>query len=229
MKFQFRETTHPFHNDETAIYLSNLAFNSKEDILLDDIIAVFEMTNEDDRLEYLSRIKEYYLNKGTLLDFYEFDEHMNKLLNKNIGNIKGAFLELLIYNLIKNYCPFDELYKECKVTYKGIEKSHPYDIILLKNIVKFIEIKFSCYHLKPTNLLDLVEYLDKENVEAYLISLDSLSKILDQIDLLKFQNKISNEQCEYFKNNIHFLTNHEIYETVLHNKCLTNLKKDLYQ
>lgn len=229
MKFQFRETTHPFHNDETAIYLSNLAFNSKEDILLDDIIAVFEMTNEDDRLEYLSRIKEYYLNKGTLLDFYEFDEHVNKLLNKNIGNIKGAFLELLIYNLIKNYCPFDELYKECKVTYKGIEKSHPYDIILLKNIVKFIEIKFSCYHLKPTNLLDLVEYLNKENVEAYLISLDSLSKILDQIDLLKFQNKISNEQCEYFKNNIHFLTNHEIYETVLHNKCLTNLKKDLYQ
>ena len=229
MKFQFRETTHPFHNDETAIYLSNLAFNSKEDILLDDIIAVFEMTNEDDRLEYLSRIKEYYLNKGTLLDFYEFDAHVNKLLNKNIGNIKGAFLELLIYNLIKNYCPFDELYKECKVTYKGIEKSHPYDIILLKNIVKFIEIKFSCYHLKPTNLLDLVEYLDKENVEAYLISLDSLSKILDQIDLLKFQNKISNEQCEYFKNNIHFLTNHEIYETVLHNKCLTNLKKDLYQ
>jgi len=220
---KFRETTNPSHDDETAIYLSNLAFNSQEEIILDDIIAVFELTNTEARREYLSRIKEYYLNKGTLSDFHEFDEHVDKFLNKNIGNIKGAFLELLIYKLIRNYCSYNELYKECKVTYKDIKKSHPYDIIILNDIVKFIEIKFSCYHLKPNNLIDLVEYLDKENIEAYLISLDSLSKILDQIDLLKFQNKISNEQCEYFKNKIYFITKPEIYESVLYNKCLTNL------
>ena len=37
-------------------------------------------------------------------------------------------------------------------------------------------IKFSRYHFKTTNLIDLVEYPDKENVEAYLISPNPLSK-----------------------------------------------------
>ena len=64
MKFQFRQTSNPFHNDKSIIYLSNLAFNSQEDILLDSIIAVFEMTSEEDRREYLSKIKEYYLNNS---------------------------------------------------------------------------------------------------------------------------------------------------------------------
>lgn len=229
MKFQFRETSNPFHDDESVIYLSNLAFNSQEYILLDDVISVFEMTNEEDRREYLSRIKKYYLNKGTLFDFQEFDEHVDKFLSKNIGNIKGAFLELLVYKLIKNYCSYDELYKECKVIYNnGDEKDHPYDIIAIKNIINFIDIKFSCYHLKPVHLNDLVEYLDEENVEAYLISLDTFSKIVDQINLLNFQNKISEEECEYYKNNLNFITNHEIYKAVLYKKCLTNLVRFNY-
>ena len=224
MKFQFRQTTNPFHDDESVIYLSNLAFNSQEDILLDDIVAVFEMTNKDDRREYLYRIKKYYLNKGMIFDFQEFDEYVDKFLNKNIGNMKGAFLELLIYKLIKTYCAYNELYKECKVTYNnGVEKSHPYDLITLNDVVKFMDIKFSCYHLKPANLFDLVEYLGEENVEAYLISLDSFSKIQDQLNLLKFQNKISDDEYKYFKDNLRFITNREIYESVLHKKCLTNI------
>lgn len=220
---KFRETTNPSHDDETAIYLSNLAFNSQEDILLDDIISIFEMTNEEDRREYLSKIKEYYINKGALFDFHEFDEHVDEFLSKNIGNIKGAFLEVLVYNLIRKYCLYNKLYKECKVTYNnGDEKNHPYDIISISNIIKFIDIKFSCYHLKPVHLNDLVEYLDEENVEAYLISLDTFSKIVDQINLLNFQNKISEEECEYYKNNLNFITNRDIYKSILHKKCLIN-------
>ena len=34
-------------------------------------------------------------------------------------------------------------------------------------------------------------------MEAYLISLDSFSKIIDQINLLNFQNKISDDECEF--------------------------------
>lgn len=49
MKFQFKQTTNPFHNDDSIKYFSNLAFNSQEDILLDIIVAVFEMTNQKDR------------------------------------------------------------------------------------------------------------------------------------------------------------------------------------
>lgn len=148
---------------------------------------------------------------------------MNDFLSKNIGNMKGAFLELLIYKLIKNYCSYDELYRECKVTYNGVEKSHPYDIITLNDMIKFMDIKFSCYHLKPVHLTDLVEYLDEDNVEAYLISLDSFSKIIDQINLLNFQNKISDDECEYFKNKLQFITHREISEAVLNKKCLTKL------
>ena len=224
MKFQFRETINRLHNDKSIIYLSNLAFNSQEDILLDIIVAAFEMENETDRREYLSKIKEYYLNKGIIFDVKEFDEHVDNFLSKNFGNMKGTFLELLTYKLIKEYCSYDEIYKECKVTFNnGVEKSHPYDIITQNNIIRFIDIKFSCYHLSPTHLKDLVEYLDEKNVESYLISLDTLSKIEDQLNLLNFQNKITDEKCEYYKNNLYFITNHEIYESILHKKCLTNL------
>lgn len=229
MKFQFRQTTNPFHNDKSIIYLSNLAFNSQEDILLDSIISMFELSNEEDRLEYLSKIKEYYLNKGMEFDVKEFDENVDNFLSKNIGNMKGTFLELLIYKLIKEYCSYDEIYKECKVTYNNTpEKNHPYDVITQNNIIKFMDIKFSCHHLKPSHLNDLVEYLDEENVEAYLISLDTFSKIENKINFLKFKNEISEEKCEYFKNNLYFITNREIYKSVLDKKCLTKLTRSNY-
>lgn len=229
MKFQFRQTTNPFHNDKSIIYLSNLAFDSQEDIILDSIISVFEMSNEEDRREYLSKIKEYYLNKGMIFDVQEFDENVDNFLSKNIGNMKGTFLELLIYKLIKEYCSYDEIYKECKVTYNNAdENNHPYDVITQNNIIKFMDIKFSCHHLKPSHLNDLVEYLDEENVESYLISLDTFSKIENKINFLKFKNEISEEKCEFFKNNLHFITNREIYEAVLDKKCLTKLRRFNY-
>ncbi|WP_296889955.1 hypothetical protein [uncultured Methanobrevibacter sp.] len=229
MKFQFRQTNNPFHNDKSIIYLSNLAFNSQEAILLDSIISVFELPNEEDRREYLSKIKEYYLNKGMIFDVQEFDENVDNFLSKNIGNMKGTFLELLIYKLIKEYCSYDGIYKECKVTYNNTdEKNHPYDVITQNNIIKFMDIKFSCHHLKPSHLNDLVEYLDEKNVESYLISLDTFSKIENKINFLKFKNEISEEECEYFKNNLHFITNREIYEAVLDKKCLTNLGRFNY-
>jgi len=80
------------------------------------------MTNDEDRREYISKIKEYYLNKGLIFDVEEFDENMDDILSRNIGNMKGTFLELLIYKLIKEYCSYDELYKECKVTYTILMK-----------------------------------------------------------------------------------------------------------
>ena len=223
MKFQFKQTTNPFHNDDSIKYLSNLAFNSREDILLDIIVAFFEMTNENDRKEYLSRIKDYYITKGLIFDVQEFDENVTNFLSKNIGNMKGAFLELLIYKLIKSYCLHDEIYMECKVISNGVEKNHPYDIITVNDIIKFMDIKFSCYHLKQIHLTYLTEYLQEDNVEAYLISLDSFSKIIDQINLLNFQNKISDDECEFFKNKLQFITNREIYDAVLNKKCLTRL------
>ena len=229
MKFQFRQTTNQFHNDKSIIYLSNLAFDSQEDIILDSIISVFEMSNEEDRCEYLSKIKEYYLNKGMIFDVQEFDENVDNFLSKNIGNMKGTFLELLIYKLIKEYCSYDEIYKECKVTYNNAdENNHPYDFITQNNIIKFMDIKFSCHHLKPSHLNYLVEYLDEENVESYLISLDTFSKIENKINFLKFKNEISEEECEFFKNNLQFITNREIYEAVLDKKCLTNLGRFNY-
>ena len=96
MKFEFRQTHNPFHDEESVRYLSNLAFESQEDIILESIIAIFEMTNDEDRREYLSKIKDYYLNKGMIFDVKEFDENMDDILSKNIGNMKGTFLELLI-------------------------------------------------------------------------------------------------------------------------------------
>lgn len=224
MTFQFRETTNPFHNDDSVIYLSNLAFNSQEDILLDIIVGSFEIENEETRKEYFSKIKEYYLNKGTIFDIQEFDEHVNDLLSRNIGNMKGAFLEVLIYKLIKNYCSNDKVYKECKVTYNnGVEKNHPYDIITINNVIRFIDIKFSCNHLKPAHLNYLIEYINEENVEAYLISLDTFSKIENKLNWLNLQNKISDGECQKYKNNLYFITKHEIYESILNKECLTNL------
>lgn len=223
MKFQFIENTKPIHNDKSVKYLAKIAFESQEDILLDIIIAAFEINNKEDRREYFSKIKEYYLNKGMTFDVQEFDENLDIFLSKNFGNAKGAFLEILIYKLIKEYCSYDEIYKECKVTFNNVEKNHPYDIITKNNIIKFIDIKFSCHHLKPKHLNDLVEYLDEENVESYLISLDTFSKIENKLNFFKFQNKISNEEYEYFRDNLNFITNREIYDSILHKKCLTNV------
>lgn len=222
MKFEFRESTNPFHNDASVKFLSNLAFKCQENILLDMIIAVFEMPNKNDRQEYLSKIKEYYLNKDILFDVEEFDDYVNDFLSKNIGNMKGPFLELLIYELIKEYCSYDEIYKECIVTYNGVENNHPYDILTQNKFIRFMDIKFSCHHLKPKHLRYLAEYLNEEGVESYLISLDSLSKINDKIDFLNFKKDISDQESEYFKNNIQFITNSEIYDAVLHKKCFIN-------
>lgn len=223
MKFQFIEDTKPIHNDESVKYLAKIAFDSQEDILLDIIIAAFEMNNKEDRREYFSKIKEYYLNKGMIFDVQEFDENLDIFLSKNFGNAKGAFLEILIYNLIKEYCSYDEIYKECKVTFKNVEKNHPYDVLTKNNIIKFIDIKFSCHHLKPKHLNDLVEYLHEKNVESYLVSLDTFSKIENKLNFFKFQNKISDEEYKYFKDNLHFITKQEIYDSILHKKCLTKV------
>ena len=85
-----------------------------------------------------------------------------------------------------------------------------------------MDIKFSCHHLKPVHLNDLIEYLDEENAEAYLISLDTFSKIEDKLNHKKNKNEITIEEYEYFKNNLHFITKHEIYDAIIHEKCLTN-------
>lgn len=142
MIFNFKQLTNQnsIHNDESIQYFSNLAFNSNENILLDIIIDTLQLDNEEYRRQYIFEIKEYYHNKGVVFDDIEFEHQVDNFLSNNIGNVKGAFLEVLIYKLIQSYCNHDGLYKECIISNYN---NHPYDIVtVINDIVHLIDINF---------------------------------------------------------------------------------------
>ena len=70
------------------------------------------------------------------------------------------------------------------------------------------------------------QYKNHTNI---LINIKIVGHTLEnKINFLKVKNEISEEEYEYFKNNLQFITNREIYEAVLDKKCLTNLGRFNY-
>lgn len=222
MIFNFKQLTNQnsIHNDESIQYFSNLAFNSNENILLDIIIDTLQLDNEEYRRQYLFEIKEYYHNKGVVFDDIEFEHQVDNFLSNNIGNVKGAFLEVLIYKLIQSYCNHDGLYKECIISNYN---NHPYDIVtVINDIVHLIDIKFSCHHLKKIHLDYLLEYVNENNFKSYLLSLDSFSKINDKLHYIQYENNISDNDFHFIMTNITFISNSDIYDSIMNQKCLVN-------
>ena len=224
MFLEFKQSNNQdgFHNDESIKYFSDLAFNSNEDILLDIIINALQINNFENRKSCLFEIKDYYFNKGVVFNSNEFDENLENFLNMNIGNVKGAFLELLMYKLINVYCRYDKLYKECYVIKNNIINNHPYDIIVINNVVNFIDIKFSCRRLKKIHLDYLTEYVEENNVKSYLVSLDTMFGINNKLQFIKVEEDLSEEDFHEILNNIALISINEIYDLILNKKCLVN-------
>ena len=97
--------------------------------ILDMILSSLNF-NEENMKESFNKIKQYYITQGISFDD-KFDDYVDNILNMNFGNVKGAFLEILSYNLISAYCNNDALLRECKVTYNGEKGVHPFDLVLL--------------------------------------------------------------------------------------------------
>lgn len=217
MNFQFKETNNQeiFHNNEDINFISDLALNSNDEVLLDIIIEALNF-GDCNKKEYFFIIKTYMSKKGIIFG-NDFEEHVNNFLKLNKGNVKGAFLEILSYHLLKKYCSYDSLLKECIIIYNSVEFAHPYDLIMLKNDdINLIDIKFSVKHLKKQHLDFLTEFKE-DFVNAYLFSLDDSVKIKFKIKYI--QRKYNS--LNYF-NQINLISKNDFYNAILEEECILN-------
>lgn len=220
MSFEFQETSNQerFHNDENIKYISQITQDADSSVLLDIIIGAFKVEKEN-RREYFLKIKQYYTNKGMSFD-ENFEDYLDNLLKIEWGNVKGAFLEILTYNIIESYCGDGKLFKECIVKYNGEEGLHPYDIIKTNDDkILLMDIKFSIRYLENKHLKYLVEYLTEPRVVSYLLTLDNKQRTEMKIRFIQNENQIPNNE---YLNNIRLISREQYYNSILQKECIIN-------
>ena len=140
-------------------------------------------------LFYAKSGKEYdillkkFLNKNT----QENDlQHIHNLFSKwkpyekyNLANCRGAFLEELSYNMLKEKNPSTTIHTETQILLEDYQ-SHYWDILIIGDIIKAYECKFSAYSIKRKHIDKMWEFKNKIiNSKVFLIVYDN-EKIIKQ-------------------------------------------------
>ena len=193
LKFIPNKSMERFHNNINIQTLVSLCMDNYYNTIFDDILLLISSKKY---LELLNELEEKYLNTE---QFEIFKLYKKCILNiyddSQIKNLKGAFLEVLSFNIFNNY--YNPFYSstDCFICIDDWKSEKTVDIAMLYDnsaLVGECKVPVSKFNWKIfKNLLDIKSNFDG-NMSLYAITLDN------QIRMDKKMQKIIFEvpECE---------------------------------
>lgn len=120
----------------------------------------------------------------------------------NLANCRGAFLEELSYTMLKEKNPTANIHTETQIILENYQ-SHYWDILIINDIIKAYECKFSAYSIKRKHIDKMWEFKNKIlNSKVYLIVYDNEKLIKQKMTTLLQETDI----LFHITNNIHVIS-----------------------
>ena len=122
----------------------------------------------------------------------------------NLGEVRGAFLELLTFKLLKNIHDNSNIHRESYVKLDDY-RSHSWDIIVeIDDILELYECKFSFESLKRGQLNQIFGSINNLNANVFLIFYQLKRKLTDNIEI--WRENTSKDKFDYLINSVNIIT-----------------------
>lgn len=118
MKIDFldNESMTQFYNNEDLVNLVNFAFDHIEEDVFDDILLLITRTSLEKIKIYLEKMESSYSQLDEMELFNSLKKYFLEVYsNKNLPNLRGAFLELLSLNVFKHLYEIYDYSLDCNV------------------------------------------------------------------------------------------------------------------
>ena len=142
--------------------------------------------NEEYKFLFTNFIIGYKEYQDQLIDLFDLFYKWNPFEKYQLSQLRGIYLELIVYQLLKEKYPKDLIYQECYIKI-GSYNSHTWDILInLDDYPKFYECKFTPHNLKRKHInemIGLTKILPTSLI--FLVSLKLRKRILDKLFTLK--------------------------------------------
>ncbi|MBR0473060.1 MAG: hypothetical protein IJI98_10235 [Methanosphaera sp.] len=160
----------------------------------------------DEYDEQLSLVNIYYNESMEILtqihlifsEWKPFDKY-------NMGELRGAFLELFVYELLRSVYGLEHVYQESRIII-GDFKSYTLDFIVqLEDVFNMYECKFSVESFKRNHLNQLISIVNKyENCNLFVIFFQPYKKVYTIFDII--QESTSNEKFQKMLDKLTIIT-----------------------
>lgn len=180
--------------------ITDLCINYSQNIhILNYIRLMLYFKNNEQYDKELSKaviaLSSYYKEIILINDLFKKWQPFNKY---DMGQLRGIFLELLIFKILKNNYPENIIKQETKILLEDYQ-SYTWDFIVeLTNHLDCYECKYSPYSIKRKHIDQIVAFSNKcQKSNIFLACFTSKDKITDSLILLKENTKI-----DKFKENL---------------------------
>ena len=132
----------------------------------------------------------------------------------NLGECRGAFLEILSYKRISLQYPNHIIKQEINLFLEDY-KSHTWDILLEEDLIYYLfECKFSSVSIKRSHLNHMLgDYNKLKVIRMFLIFFTTKNKVLDY--LLSLQEDTGNSEYESMLNKFNIITIEDFNHSIL--------------
>lgn len=166
---------------------------------------MFYSYNALDYEEMLSSFNLMYNESiSCLFEVYGLFLQWNAYEKYNLGEVRGAFLELLTFKLLKNIHDNSNIHRESYVKLDDY-RSHSWDIIVeIDDILELYECKFSFESLKRGQLNQIFGSINNLNANVFLIFYQLKRKLTDNIEI--WRENTSKDKFDYLINSVNIIT-----------------------
>lgn len=192
IKFNPQNSMIAFHNSNSVLHLVDLCLNNIESHVFDDILALIKRPNLTKAEKYFDAMRYDYSKKDEMDIFYDLKKTITTIYNhKNMSQLRGAFLEVLSFNIFRRLYPFEEYSVDCNVIVDGWDSQKTVDIgIKCENKGIISECKISRRRFNKKLICKLLEIKSRANdyFSIFLITLEGKSKIYDKLEKISKYN-----------------------------------------
>lgn len=193
IKFIPLNTMKDFHNNENVLHLLDLCISNIGDRLFDDVLYLIRSPSLAKAKNRLEQIKYIYSKKDEMSVFDDLKDTIVQIYShEKFHQLKGAFLEVLSFNIFKRLYPTGEYCLNCNVLIDDWNNHKEVDIGIKceeKGIIS--ECKTSRRRFNKTVLGKLLEIKNKSEdyFSLFIITLDNKSKICQKLDEISYHNQ----------------------------------------
>lgn len=183
------------HKNKYIENLINIFLNDSSCInLIDDINSLFYIVNEESLNDFVQLHQTFY-EGDELHNFNKISSCFKSLVNSNLSytNIRGGFLEQLVYVFNCKKYPDDKVYKEIKVKADSFESNLTFDVgIRFNNNLNVYECKFSKKFIERKHIDNLASMRKFKTITSCLIVFEN--KVEIDHTLKKLRNNTKKEE-----------------------------------
>lgn len=187
IKFIPSNNNHGFYKNKSINRLADISLEHLSDELFNDIILLIKYR----KIKYIDRIINLYKSKNE--EYSEIYDELKSLFhliydNKQCDNLRGLFLELLIYKgLSKKYKMSKykwDIYLDGFVSVNGIKSKRTVDICLLfedNGLIGECKISHLFFEAHDIQNLNQIFHCSEKKLKPYIISLADLDMLQDEL------------------------------------------------